>query len=293
MSMLNINRNSLILCLVAVAIMGLSFVVLKHHAARQGTQISKMNMVELDTEWKMYVRRRWTAEHFADQDLKAMFAAITSKDLNAVQRLLDRGISPNLSHSDGTTPLLLAFHYDIAIFRLLLSRGADPSVPIHVEFHTHGMINPGDSVLFLSVFMDGNWFEVLTDYQFDINTRGYRDDTLMHRLIDGLISRELKIARVNWLIDNGINLHLKNKFGDTPLYHALKRLYGVALLEPLIENDGTPHTREEYIDMLSYVRRGVKPHDNKTSGTLTTREETLQLLENKYLSKYGEHPPLE
>jgi len=168
------------------------------------------------TEWEA-LRRNWTAGSFEAPDLRALHEAIAAHDADAVSTLLARGVSPNIQRDDGTTPLLLAFRHDAKIFRLLLDAGADPSIPIHVEFRNYGLIPPDESVLTLAAAMDGPWFEILQEYPIDVNHRGHDEKTVTHRLLEGIVPWKQKIQRLLWLIENGADLHLENRFHEPPL----------------------------------------------------------------------------
>ena len=241
-------------------------------------------------DWEVFVRRHWGPGSFEDEELRAMYIAITAKDFAGVESLLNRGVSPNVVDNDGTTPLLLAFRHDEEIFRLLLERGAKSDVPIHVEFATQGLVPPGESVLTLAVATDGDWFEILKDYPFDVNTRGHKENTLLHRLIPGNVPLAKKLERMEWLIERGADLHLENAHWETPLGTALRSVVAMPLLEPLIENGGTPRDRKKFESMLEFLRQRAYPGPSVPEYETTAYKEVLDRLQEIYAAEYGSVP---
>ncbi|MFH1302124.1 MAG: hypothetical protein ABIK07_13770 [Planctomycetota bacterium] len=218
--------------------------------------------------------------------MKKIYTAIESHDLAKVTELLKHGVSPNITAEDGTTPLLLAFRYDEPIFRLLLDAGANPGIPVHVKFPTAGILLPGESVLTLAAAANAPWFEILTEFPMDVNHRGYRGDTVTHRIVHALALPPVKMPRMEWIVKHGADLSLKNEDNETPLIMSLHG--GPIMVNFLVDAGGTPDDRNEFERIIRLFQERVTRAKQKSDQPLASMYASiLEHLYQAYRAKFG------
>lgn len=149
------------------------------------------------------------------ETVQALFSAVRKADEQAIERLVTEGVNLNSTVS-GQTPLILAIQQgSVPIVRLLLQLGAngngrtgfDGLTPLHVCARIHGSASIAAMGLLLSKGAS-------------VNARTTRRmQTPLHVSV-GVFGFFQENAQ--FLIENGANVHLADRRGETPLYHAIK-----------------------------------------------------------------------
>ena len=94
----------------------------------------------------------WNAEeYFTDPQIVALCKAIEKEDIPEIDRLVAEGADVNARGKDGMTPLLWAYPAGENALEQILEHGADPNTQYFNEFGSRGMVEKGDSLLFVAI----------------------------------------------------------------------------------------------------------------------------------------------
>lgn len=142
-----------------------------------------------------------------DEDLKTpLFAAIEGKSFEISKILIDAGSSIRITDTEGKTPL----HYAILNNQL---HTAQYILSGYCE--VNAVDDLGNTPLFYAAGGNVNLIQALINAGADQNYLNSDGRTALH---EAVIRRN--IAVINYLIENGANLNIKDNFDKTPIYYA-------------------------------------------------------------------------
>lgn len=139
--------------------------------------------------------------------------AIASRD--HVQTLLEYGANPNIPDCEGAPPLRKATAADnLDIFLLLLKHGADPN--------WRTLLGMQISHTVMSYNLDIRYLEASLNPSLDLNARGgYSGNTPLLIAVNAN-----NVRKVEWLLEQGVDVNKRDQEGYTPLILAVVRNYG-------------------------------------------------------------------
>lgn len=199
----------------------------------------------------------WRAKDFFDDPkVIALCKAIERNDLDAMERLIAQGADVNAKGKDNMTPLLWAFFDNHPRrFELLLKHGADPNVCATGDFGSKGYpLGRGSSVTELAAGTEfPEHFYLVMQYGGDPN---FVNPKTKKPLLFTVIRRggaDIK-AKINILIDKGIDLNCKEGDGTPATFCAASWFCGYDLALFLLESGADPQAHQQnqtrLIDML-------------------------------------------
>lgn len=140
---------------------------------------------------------------FAENGYTALMYAIQTKNLRTVRYLITKGANLNLQGNDGKTALhLAAASHDVEIFSTMIKSGAKPSVADYV-----GKV-PLD---YVSGTHKGQFETIVAQIEPDKNNMLF------------LFVEKGSIKPVSQLIEQGVDVNIRDKNGDTPLMIAVRK----------------------------------------------------------------------
>jgi ankyrin repeat protein len=178
----------------------------------------------------IHAREGWAAEDFfSDPDVLRAANAIVKRDGNELQSLVDAGLDVNLTGKAGTTLLFWAFVTDnLDAFKLLLTAGADPDMQLSgtiIPERTVMTFPLSSSVLFSSLKASrADFFLAALEHTKDVNQRLF-GDTFLHICAKdtAIVSTRIGQNVLQPLIDAGIDLNARDRYGCTAAYYAADR----------------------------------------------------------------------
>jgi ankyrin repeat protein len=209
--------------------------------------------------------RQEKRERSGEADNEAMFKAVEDKDVEAVRRLLEKGVDPNDCIDKYGTPILEVASKNwrnvtddnIAISRLLLEHGADPN---------GGKWGP----MFLSIcYMPQREEMIRLFLEFGVDITASRD-------VDGhSVLQSACTSGLPWLvkkcIEKGMDVNAVSKNGHTPMHDAA----------------GAEKNAIEIIDMLIEAGAGLEfPEGKRSPMHMAASDGTTETIE--YLVKLGQ-----
>lgn len=166
----------------------------------------------------------WKAENFFDDPkVVALCNAIEEQNLEEIDRLVAAGADVSARGKDGMTPLLWAYPAGEKSLERILEHGADPNTQYDSGFRSQGMIDAGDSLLFITIKSTSphntqyvekfqNYIDILLKYGADPNLVQKNMKTVPLRI--AIKFNNTKAAHK--LVLHGANVDFKNEL-DTPL----------------------------------------------------------------------------
>lgn len=166
-------------------------------------------------------REGWVPQDFFEvPDAIRACKAITSRDQQQLQALIDAGLDVNLSGKAGITLLYWAFVSDnLEAFKLLLESGADPDQKLTNSLYLRTVMafREGDSILFTTMRITWNrgqldFFYAALDHASEKDPRDAAGNTLLHVVMAERRPDEAILARI---IEFGVDLDAQTKYGNT------------------------------------------------------------------------------
>jgi ankyrin repeat protein len=183
-----------------------------------------------------------------------IYEAIVNGLTDVVEQLLDEGLNPNMTASDGTSILFIALRnrrYDIV--RLLLDRGADPNIRLPVTGYTP---------IFETI--DPNIADMLIRYGADVNIKDNRGETFLAHLTYS------NIPLIKLLVARGADVNTTDNEGKTPLIKSRSPV----LVELLLRLGADPDIRDNSGNKASYY-----------APESSLRKSILQMAEKRFSKK--------
>ena len=173
----------------------------------------------------------------------AFFDALSNKDYNTCEWLLENGVSVNTRYIEGGTPLHQAvLHKDYEMCEWLLNKGANINIPnkydetplalalednnprLHTLLISRGA-NPNTqggqyrktALYYAAINNDNDTCEWLLSHGANVNIPDIYGNTILHNLV---IQGNYDMCA--WFLNNGAAVNISNKCGETPLSLALK-----------------------------------------------------------------------
>jgi len=183
----------------------------------------------------------WKAEeYFTDPQIVALCKAIEREDLAEMERLVQAGANVNARGKDGMTPLLWAYPAGEKALEKVLELGADPNTQYDSGFRSNGMIDAGDSLLFIAMKSTAPM-----NTQYVEKFQNYVDILLKHGADPNLVQKKLKTVPLynairfqntdatKKLIQSGVDVDWKDDT-DTSLVAYAARVRSYAVLRLLL-----------------------------------------------------------
>lgn len=150
-----------------------------------------------------------------------------------VKYLIDRGAKVNIINDDKKSPLSVACETpNLSIIKELLYNGANTNIkdingniPLHVIIRYFSSSESNQNFKVIKEYID-----LLLDEN-NINIQNLRKNSFLHIACNSKTRNSLYIAK--YLIENGANINIKNKFGGTPLYFACRN-NNIELIKELV-----------------------------------------------------------
>lgn len=172
--------------------------------------------------------------------------AVKEQNVEAVSLLISQGaVDVNAKNSDGSTALHMAAEavQHTEIFELLLQAN-DVNINLKNKKGRTALEQFLDSEFSRSSKCSDNLyviFKLFVDLKADIFSKDNFNNTLLH-----LAVRENNFSMVEYLLDQGLDVNCKNKFGITPLSYVNYRedkFYG-SVMELLLERNADPNKKD-------------------------------------------------
>ena len=146
--------------------------------------------------------------------------AVAKSSLKTIRSLLDLGAHINSQNREGFTPLHMAVDRNSAdLLRMLVTAGADLNLRALSDMYDRPEVTP---LQYATILCKIHSFKALVDAGSDLNSVIINGDTLLHLAIFcyNQPRRDDVIEIIDILLSKGVDEHLKNKQGETPLHYA-------------------------------------------------------------------------
>jgi ankyrin repeat protein len=195
-----------------------------------------------------------------------LLESVKARDIEAVTRLLDAGVPPDLGDQEGTTALSWAAGKGFAeIVSLLLERGANPELANkYGVLPIHHACNAGHVEA----------VKLLVDH----GARFHSPQTGLHPLVGAASNGNLDVVR--YLVEEkAVPPNDRAPSGGTPLHSAAVNGHQ-NVVEFLLQNGADPHAKNNHGEtVISWVEASLKL-SGLTPEQIATKQKILQLLKS-------------